>query len=177
MNAIAKQALRNIPSATQAGFSMLEVLIALVIILFGILGAEGVQLSAINNANIAKQKSLAAMVVSNMVARMQGNSKFWAKNTTSYSSIAASNTTPTNACSSVCTAANLAGHDRDVLSNDLYNTGLSGASGSIAYVAGSSPASYSITLTWNAKNVDNVSTTASNTIVNYNTSVVIYAGI
>lgn len=177
MNAIAKQALRNIPSAKQAGFSMLEVLIALVIILFGILGAEGVQLSAINNANIAKQKSLAAMVVSNMVARMQGNSKFWAKNTTSYSSIAASNTAPTNACSSICTPANLAGHDRDVLSNDLYNTGLSGASGSIAYIAGSSPASYNIILTWNAKNIDNVSTTASNTIVNYNTSVVIYAGI
>lgn len=177
MNAIAKQALTTLPSTKQKGFSMLEVLIALVIILFGILGAEGVQLSAINNANIAKQKSLAAMVVSNMVARMQGNSKFWAKNTTSYSSIAASNTAPTNACSSICTPANLAGHDRDVLSNDLYNTGLSGASGSIAYVAGSSPASYNIILTWNAKNVDNVSTTASNTIVNYNTSVVIYAGI
>ena len=64
-----------------------------------------------------------------------------------------------------------------VLSNDLFDSGLSGASGSIAYVAGSSPASYNITLTWNAKNVDNVSTTASNTTVNYNTSVVIYAGI
>ena len=180
MNAIAKQALKNIPSAKQAGFSMLEVLIALVIILFGILGAEGVQLSAINNANIAKQKSLAAMVVSNMVARMQGNSKFWAKNTTSYSSLAASNTAPTNACSSVCTASNLAGHDRDVLKNDLYNSRLSGASGSITYIAGSSPANYNIALTWNAKNVDKDSTSAaatSSTTVNYNTSVVIYAGI
>ena len=147
------------------------------IILFGILGAEGVQLSAINNANIAKQKSLAAMVVSNMVARMQGNSKFWAKNTTSYSSLAATDTTPTNACSSVCTPANLADHDRDVFKNDLFESGLSGASGNITYVIGSSPASYNIALTWNAKNVDNVSTTASNTIVNYNTSVVIYAGI
>lgn len=163
--------------AKQAGFSMLEVLIALVIILFGILGAEGVQLSAINNANIAKQKSLAAMVVSNMVARMQGNSIFWAKNTSSYSSLAASNTAPTNACSTICTPANLAGHDRDILKNDLYGSGLSGASANIAYVTGSSPASYNISLTWNAKDVDNVSTTASTTTINYNTSVVIYAGI
>jgi prepilin-type N-terminal cleavage/methylation domain-containing protein len=62
MNNFAKNSHKKIPISKQAGFSMLEVLIALVIILFGILGAEGVQLSAINNANIAKQKSLAAMV-------------------------------------------------------------------------------------------------------------------
>jgi type IV pilus assembly protein PilV len=180
MNNFAKNSHKKIPISKQAGFSMLEVLIALVIILFGILGAEGVQLSAINNANIAKQKSLAAMVVSNMVARMQGNSKFWAKNTTSYSSLAASSTAPTNACSSVCTPANLAGHDRDVLKNDLFDSGLSGATGNITYVTGSSPASYNISLTWNAKNVDKDSTSAaatSTTTVNYNTSVVIYAGI
>lgn len=168
---------KEFSNTKQAGFSMLEVLIALVIILFGILGAAGVQLSAINNANIAKQKSLAAMVVSNMVARMQGNSIFWAKNTSSFNSIAASSSAPTNACSLVCTPTNLAGRDRDVLKNDLFNSGLSGASASISYVAGSSPASYNIALTWNAKNVDNVSTTASATVVNYNTSVVIYAGI
>lgn len=59
------------------GFSMLEVLVTLVIILIGVLGVAGMQMLAINNTQIARTHSLAAILASSLAAEMQVNEPYW----------------------------------------------------------------------------------------------------
>lgn len=61
----------------QRGFSMIEVLITLVIILIGVLGMAGVQMLAINNTQTARSHSLAAIQASSLAASMQVNKAYW----------------------------------------------------------------------------------------------------
>ncbi|MHB1299450.1 MAG: type IV pilus modification protein PilV [Burkholderiales bacterium] len=65
----------------EAGFSMLEVLVALVIGMIGVLGMAGIQILAINDTERARYQSIAALTASSMVAEMQGNSAFWGATT------------------------------------------------------------------------------------------------
>lgn len=62
---------------------MLEVLITLIIILLGVLGMAGMQMLAINNTQIARTHSLAAILASSLVAEMQVNEPYWSISTTS----------------------------------------------------------------------------------------------
>ncbi len=60
-----------------SGFSLLEVLISLLIIMAGALGIAGIQLQAINNTEVARYQSLAALLASSMAAEMQANVAYW----------------------------------------------------------------------------------------------------
>lgn len=61
----------------QSGFSMLEVLVSLLIILLGALGMAGIQMLSINNTEIARYQSLAALLASSMAAEIQANKAYW----------------------------------------------------------------------------------------------------
>lgn len=61
----------------QSGFSMLEVLVSLLIILLGALGMAGIQMLSINNTEIARYQSLAALQASSMAAEIQANKAYW----------------------------------------------------------------------------------------------------
>lgn len=61
-----------------AGFSLIEVLIALVITAVGLLGLAKMQAAALANTQIARGRSLIALQLESLAAAMHGNRGFWA---------------------------------------------------------------------------------------------------
>jgi type IV pilus assembly protein PilV len=61
----------------QSGFTIVEAMVALVILLFGILGAVAMQSAAISNTKIAADRSLAAIHASSILSKMNSNEDFW----------------------------------------------------------------------------------------------------
>jgi type IV pilus assembly protein PilV len=56
-----------------SGFTMLEVLISIVVIAFGLLGVAGLQAFALKNNQSASQRSIATMLATDMIDRMKTN--------------------------------------------------------------------------------------------------------
>ena len=61
----------------QYGFAMLEVLVSMLVIMFGVLGIAGMQMLAINNTETARYQSAATILANSMVAKMQANYAYW----------------------------------------------------------------------------------------------------
>ncbi|MBB3180507.1 type IV pilus modification protein PilV [Variovorax sp. Sphag1AA] len=105
------------------GFSMIEVLVSLVIIAFGLLGLSRMQAAAMGNTQIARARSLISLQASSLAASMHGNRGFWAQGAAP-ASISAKGTTITDGSSilnatadcsptaaATCTPAQMAAYD------------------------------------------------------------------
>jgi type IV pilus assembly protein PilV len=95
-----------------AGFTLLEVLVALVVISFGLLGVAGMQLAAMRDTNGSNVKTIAAQQADDIADRMRAN---WAAEADgSYNNSAPPLADPGFACVGVaanCTPDNLAQFD------------------------------------------------------------------
>ena len=69
--------LRSRRRAAQRGFSILEVLIALLVLMFGVLGMIGMQTMAINNTEIGRYTSRAAIEAASIGAAMKADASYW----------------------------------------------------------------------------------------------------
>jgi type IV pilus assembly protein PilV len=156
------------------GFAMLEVLISLLVILFGALGIAGMQLMAINNTETARYQSVATMLASSMSAKMQTNYEYWSTvvppgyitvvgSTITGSGVAVvpsytglcRNTDLTAVMTAACDLKNwgaamarLANSDGDT----FYGMALPGASGKIECQP-STPMVCKLTISWSEKNI------------------------
>lgn len=150
------------PLARHAGFSMLEVLIALIVISLGLLGIAGMQAAAINNTGIARSRSLGAIAADSMAAAMHANVAYWSNLsavnnntwTVNAGGVTSVNNSPsltqTTDCSTAnCTATAMAAYDTTQWGSGMLAT-LPGGSGQIACTAATSnsPASCTITVSW-----------------------------
>ncbi len=100
------------------GFTLIEVLIALLIISFGLLGVAGMQAMSVGNTAVAEQRSIAAMQASSIAAAMSANEGYWQTpsapgTVTAIGSTLSGgmSTTSSNCASSVCTAPQMAAYD------------------------------------------------------------------
>ena len=108
----------------QRGFSMLEVLISMLVIMIGVLGIAGMQMLAVNNTENARYEGQAAILASSLAAEMQANPGYW----TTVATAGVTGTTVTGGATvatcngATCSPAELAYYD-------LYNLGaaMSGA--------------------------------------------------
>ena len=69
--------------ATQQGFSLMEVLVSIVVLSFGLLGMVGMQAAALQSNREAKLQSLAAGYAKELAEMMRGNSEVGVLNNTS----------------------------------------------------------------------------------------------
>lgn len=137
-----------------AGFTLLEVLVALLVISIGLLGMAGVQALSINNTNTARMRGIAAIKAESLAAAMHANTAYWqnVSGTVSQSTVLALNT---GSCgSSTCTASQVAGYDAAQWSSELSSSqmALPSASGTFSCTSSTTaPVSCTISVSWQEK--------------------------
>lgn len=148
-------------SPGQSGFTLIEALIALLVIMIGLLGVAGMQALAIHNTTQAHIRSLASLDAHSLASEIRANRAYWADTAVAPAtvSIAASGVTPMPApytdCSTTnCTAAQSAAYSLTEWAKVL-NVLPTGSTATItrAPVTGTAPSGYLVTLQWSEKNM------------------------
>ncbi len=88
------------PRAASRGFTLLEVMIALVVLCIGLLGILKLEAAAVSSTTVASQRSLAALEAASLAASMHVNRGYWTSGDPSGATIAVTGTAvtvPTNA--------------------------------------------------------------------------------
>ena len=67
--------------ASMRGFSLVEVMVAVVVICVGLLGIAKMQALALSSSNTSRLRSLAAIEAAGLAAAMHSNREYWAGNT------------------------------------------------------------------------------------------------
>jgi type IV pilus assembly protein PilV len=98
------------------GFSLLEVLVALLVISFGLLGIAGMQALSFSNTGVAGFRSIATLQAYSMAAAMSANENYWNQSgvplTITVNATGSSLGAPGNVCNTtVCSAADMAAYD------------------------------------------------------------------
>lgn len=150
------------PAPRQTGFTLLEVLIALLVISIGLLGIAGMQALAINNTSVARVQSLAALQAASLASAMQANEAYWQKtgattNTSVNGAVltdATLNSYTVNCSTTVCNLpVQMAAWDVKQWGQDLAAL-LPGGSGQIVCTNNAgTPITCSISVNWQEKNV------------------------
>jgi type IV pilus assembly protein PilV len=148
----------------QAGFSLLEALIALVIIMIGLLGVAGLQALGIHSGAQAHLRTLAALDAHSLAAAMRANRAYWAnpaapakitiaappEGTTA--TLTGGIATGADCAAATCTAAQTAGYNLARWGSQLAAL-QHGASAEIERIAaaGTSAYAYKVTVTWSER--------------------------
>src|SRR5215469_8219294 len=74
---------RTTPPRTLRGFTLVEVMVALIIISVGLLGIVGMEGLALSSTANARMRSLAALEAAGLAATMHTNRDFWSTNSAS----------------------------------------------------------------------------------------------
>ncbi len=125
---------------SQHGFSMIEVLVTMIIMVVGLLGMASLQYTSLKNLNSTYFRYQAMLAAYDMAERMRGNGT--AVQAGSYSAISVTAATGTECANGVCTT------NAAIVANDIFEwaetvMNLPGGTGS---VAGAGP--YTITVSW-----------------------------
>lgn len=71
--------MRHPPASTRArGFSLVEVMVAVIVICVGLLGIAKMQALSLSNANTSRLRALAAIQAASLAASMHSNREYWA---------------------------------------------------------------------------------------------------
>jgi type IV pilus assembly protein PilV len=148
----------------QRGFSLVEILVALVVVSIGLLGVAKIQALAYASTNISSSRSLAAIQAASLASAMRANRAYWSSGlapasitvTGSKISDATLNAAATadDACrqggGGSCTPAVLAAYDLHQWANAL-NSLLPSPQSDIACPNATAPVSCTIRITWSEK--------------------------
>jgi type IV pilus assembly protein PilV len=148
--------------SSSRGFSLIEVMVALIVLSVGLLGIARMQSLALSSTSVASQRSMAAIEAEGLAAAMHANRGYWTNTDPAGGTIKVAGTTVTvasgasalsaalgTAClnnATPCTPAQLAAYDLALWSADLKSV-LPGDSALIA-CGTVTPVNCTITLTW-----------------------------
>lgn len=146
--------LRSRAAQAARGSSLIEVLVALVVLSVAMVGAAGVQLKAMKFGQVSQQRSLAVQQASAISERMRANLAAASMSTSPYEFNFAYSEIPTKlqgvtapACTSTCTPDEMA--RRHLLDwQAQLGQGLTGGRGSIARTANAAGSPYVVTVMW-----------------------------
>ena len=132
----------------QSGFTLLEVMIALVIFSIGLLGLSGLQAISLQNNQVAYSRTVATMLAYDMADRIRNN------RTGTYSTAAIPAAAPTSCVTSSCLPAAMAAHDLWEWEQSLNaaQSNLLSAQGFITPAAGPT---FTITIGWDEERKGN----------------------
>lgn len=143
-----------------AGFTLIEILVAVIILAGGLLGLASLQVTSLSNNQNAYNRSQAAQLAYDIADRMRGNSSAAANYIIDQAALSAilcpGGSNPCSACSSSGSQCN----STQLAQKDLYdwktalNSTFVGGTGSITGVGGN----YTITINWSEKEQSSVST-------------------
>ena len=130
----------------QAGFSLLEVLISIVVTSIGLLGLAGMQAAGIRNNHSAYHHSQATVLAYDMADRIRANRSSASNYQTSFMTLAAAQAQPecvSSISETVCSAA-------DMAENDLFdwNTALAAAIPSAVGTITLTGGLYTVSVSW-----------------------------
>ena len=130
-----------------AGFTLIEVLIAMLVLAVGLLGLAGLQVISLRNNQSAYNRSQATQLAYDIADRMRANVLGITTYTTG-TALAVANCKNTSGCSPV-----------EMAANDLFewNTAISAAlpNGAVGTLTPTSPGMYSINISWTENRDDN----------------------
>jgi type IV pilus assembly protein PilV len=127
----------------QSGFTMLEVLVAIVVLAFGLLGLAGLQADGLRNNTSAYMRSQATLMAYDMLDRMRANMQ--AVESGDYDNLMGTTPTDPGCVTSGCSVAQMAQHDAYEWSQNLSEILPSGQGRVIGNGSGSI---FSITVMW-----------------------------
>ena len=136
------------------GASLVEVLVAIVVLSVGIVGAAGVQIKAMKFGQVSQQRSMAVQHALAISERMRANLAASSQSLSDYQFVFAYSEIPTKlqaitapACTSACTPQEMA--RRDLLDwQAQLGSGLTGGRGTIARMANAAGSPYVVTVMW-----------------------------
>jgi type IV pilus assembly protein PilV len=181
---------RSAASFRARGFTLIEVLVALIVTSIGLLGIAKIQALVFANTGSASTRSLVAIQAASLAATMHANRAYWSGSAPSPLTITGTtildntlNTTATGASdcnfsgSTValpCTPALLAAYDLHTWATAL-NTLLQGSSPITTITCNNLPVNCSIQITWNEKTVSlNTQATAGTTATTFAPTYTLY---
>jgi len=127
------------------GFSLLEVLITILVVSFGLLGMAALVVSGVRSNNIAHYRSVASKQTEDIADRMRAN--LVGASAGSYDALSATIPTSNECVTNACSAAQIAVYD-----HAQWNTANSILlPGGVGTVSGNLAAGYLITLMWREK--------------------------
>ncbi|NTV85958.1 MAG: type IV pilus modification protein PilV [Burkholderiaceae bacterium] len=127
----------------QSGFTLLEVLVAIVVISLGLLGLAGLQAATLRNNQIAYYRSIAIQQTYDMADRIRANQAGAAAG--SYNGLTAIIPADPDCVANTCTPQQMAVADHSQWNNNNARM-LPGGSGTVVSAAGGS---FDITVSWN----------------------------
>jgi type IV pilus assembly protein PilV len=141
-----------------AGFSLVEALVALVVLSIGMLGIAALYVESLRSGRTAVLRTQAVMLAGDMADRIRANRS----GRDAYEGAVTAVDTNNNNCKAGgtgtgCAADELARHDKAVWLGAL-NVALPGGTGTIDFDAGSNPPTYTITVTWTEQGQNDTST-------------------
>ena len=99
-----------------AGFSLVEVMVAVVVICIGLLGIAKMQALSLSNTNMSRQRSMAAIQAASIASSMHSNRQYWASFTGAEFKIVINNPTQASSPTVVVT-----GDPSALLQGDVVN--------------------------------------------------------
>jgi type IV pilus assembly protein PilV len=129
-------------NARQGGFSLVEVLVALVVLSVGMLGIAALYVESLRSGRTALLRTQAVTLASDMADRIRANRN----GRKAYETVVA-RTNSNAACAAGCTSAALAILDKALWTGALQDA-LPGATGVVSCDDTTVPATYTITVTW-----------------------------
>ena len=137
------------------GFSLIEVMVALVVCSIGMLGLAKMESLALSSTNVASARGLAAMQASSMAAAMHANRGYWSLQTvpavTVVDGTPANNFSTATACTTAgtgaCTVAQMAAYDLQQWAVSLSAL-LPGFSATITCATATLPVNCNIQIQW-----------------------------
>lgn len=142
----------------QHGFSMIEVLVAVVVLVFGVLGMAGLQMQAINATEQGRYNSRAALQAASIATVIKANPAYW---TTVSGTVSVVGTTVSNGPAAysgdclngtVCTATQMAYYDLKMWGDDVAKN-LPVGSYTVSCDSTQTPLICTVTISWYEKNV------------------------